>query len=430
MSVSILLLVAALAGRADAAPEGSGAAFYASLLEELHWGPSERHAAVRERLLASGETHAVEAFGVLAGTLRVSSTRGPLLDREARELLFDGLVAAGPSVLPRLAATFDEETTLQQRLIFVDLVGRVGRARDLTLVRDAFAPLEPAQLATKTVRDAVEGAVLGLLSRDPGTNQRLVTDQAEWDARLLPPVARALGSYGRGDALKVLERMFGRTLELDEAVLEALGSVHAWETECLTGECSRTLTRYVGGGDARLRRQAFLSLGKIRERSVFPDVVAALEDEDVRVQGAAAWALQELSGVGRDRVADWSEWYRSEQAWYEGPARELLQQVRGDDAAVAVRALDELSSHRIWGRELVMDLAPELEHADPKIAEAVCWAMVRLGHTSAVDPLLRVTTDAHREPPAGALEALSRLTGESLETPEQWAAWAAGSVGT
>ena len=430
MNLTALLLAAVLTGTSDAPLEAGHEPYYAGLLEELRYGPEDRRDSARERLLASGESRALQAFGVLTGRVPVSSTRGPLLDHTARELLFESLAAAGPSVLPRLAATFDEETPLQERLLLLNLVGRVGRAQDLTMIREVLAPLEPVQLAVKAVGDAVQAAVLGLLERDPATNQRLIVDQAEWDPRLLPAVARALGEFGRGDGMKVLERMFGQTLELDEAVLEALGCVRAWETACLSGECSRTLSQYMTGGEPRLRRQAFLSLGKVRERTVFPDVVAALEDDDPRVQGAAAWALQEISGLTRGHSADWNEWYRAEEAWYEGRAQELLDEVRDEDASAAVRALEELSAHRIYARELIMDLAPDLEHADPKISEAVCWAMVRLGHASAVEPLLRAATDAHRTPTPGVLEALSRLTGESFATREEWRAWAARSVGT
>lgn len=414
------------------APPGVGPVASASVVELLRtYGSADRHGkqTLRDRLVDLGPHIVPSVVAVFAGRVEEAAGPGdgPLLDDEREALLYD-LLRAWPRdrVVEKLVETLGTGTPdIYDAMLVTRLIGEIGDSRALGEVIDLLARIDPVHLRRPYVMSTSVAAIRGLLGRDEFAYAVLAGRLHKVDDVLLPQLARALGDLGDLEAVPLLEKLLGRTEELDLLVLDALGRPSIQAAVLGEGSHARAVRPSLASTSQRVRRQAAVSLGRLHDAPSASDLVDMLEDLDPGVRRAALEALQALAGTRWDSGPErWTDWLTSERTWLEERAGELAEQARSTEGGDAVAAIRELSSHRLYRDEVSALLAPGLRSSDDNIATATCLALMRIGAPRAVPDLVEALADPREPVRLAANQALARLTGLSLAArPHPWREW-------
>ena len=295
----------------------------------------------------------------------------------------------------------------ERRLIHV--TGLLGDASSAGALLDLVAAMEPARRQLRSIQRELEAALAEILRRHPEACVPLAVSSEGLEPGLQISVARALGSAGGGPALAGLERMPGRSLELDRAVLEAVGRLDPADPDCLHG-CAGLLSWHLTASDAEVRRFAAASLARHGGVEQVDGLTALLDDPDARVRRAARHALAGIARIDLGaEPGDWNAWLARERLWYRDQAPALLQEVAAGEPASAFEALRELSAHALFRRELAALLAPVVDLPDAALAGAACRALARLGGPAAIAPLEAALHDVRADVARAAEVALQGL---------------------
>jgi hypothetical protein len=156
----------------------------------------------------------------------------------------------------------------------------------------------------------------------------------------------------------------------------------------------------------------------------FPEVLALLEDDSAGVRENAYWALQHMSGRKLPAVTErWSRWHEAELEWWDQEAPAQLAAVGMGSEAERVKALSELSSHRLFRHELARELTWFLEQPEPKLARLVCSTLAGLRSPVPGPELVALLDHDDADLRHQAWMALRAITGEDLpQDQEPWAA--------
>jgi HEAT repeat protein len=224
----------------------------------------------------------------------------------------------------------------------------------------------------------------------------------------------------------ILTALMGRSEEVDLAALEALGRMSARDPRALTGEPAEAARVHLISLDPRVRHQAAIAVGRLRDTGSVSDLIGLLEDTDSRVRRSAHWALREITGLGLPPDARrWSQYLINELSWYEEQGGDLVSTAKSADTFAAVDALRQLSDHPFHRRSVTQQIASVTGHSDETVAAAACSAIARLGDPLAVQPLIAALRDPREPVRVAAWRALQSLTGESFDAePESWESWA------
>lgn len=183
---------------------------------------------------------------------------------------------------------------------------------------------------------------------------------------------------------------------------------------------------YLEAQDPLYRRQAAVSLGRLRDGGSVTDLIDGLEDDDRRVQRGALWALHEITGL---RFAcdpeRWLAWRQEQAEWYDSRSADLAELAREGKPGPAVAALREIGQHPLFAGDLVEDVEPALRHESAEVAAYACGTLALLRHPAAFAYLLEALGDERDLVRTAAGRSLQVLTGEPLAPrAELWAEWA------
>ena len=169
-------------------------------------------------------------------------------------------------------------------------------------------------------------------------------------------------------------------------------------------------------------RAATIALGSLRDTVSFAEILALLDDRDARVRRGALRSLQEISGLSLPADSTrWQRWYKSEVQWFQDLSRGVTEVACGPDSAEAVRALQDLSGHRLFGETLTKELVQAMRCTEPEVVRAACAALYRLRAPSAIGLLIEALEHDEEIVRSTALAALNELTGE--DHPANAAVW-------
>lgn len=408
-----------------AAPAGGQSRLGALLARGRASGPeSAEQQRVREELERLGPAAVPEILALLAG--QGDALLAP--DPSERELLEECLRDwPAQAVLAALLQAARADAPLGVRMLAVQLAGSVRAARALGTLDELCARFSPEERCHPLVQQAFETALVEVFQADASAltaAEELARKRRAHEALLLP-LAAALGRVGTGQGIATLRHLLGRNVELDQAVLEALGRLGQRAGVHAVDVATSLLHGRLYSADPRIRRQAVVSLGRVRAGAVAGELIGLLDDPDRRVQRAAVWALEQISGlaIGSER-GEWELWHDRELAWYEEALPALDEALQRAEAAPAVAELQGLALHPLFRRELAAAAVQALQHAESVVVLAACATLVKLGTASALVGLVEALEDPREAVRAAAHDALERLTGAEVSaSAEAWRAW-------
>ena len=342
-----------------------------------------------------------------------------------KAVLYDAL-AAWPMdlVVEGVARRARAESGFGAKLAAIGILGRVGDADALEHILAILFAVDPAHLRRTFVQRQLEQAIGAIAARDsrcPWVIARRLDDSPE---DLWPILARALGHSLRQGGVPVLERMLGRSRELDALVLELVPRADVRDQWALREETAGIVRRYLNDPEPRLRRQAAVSIGRLHDVESIETLIGMLQDREPGVSAAALHGLRSMSGLSWGADGErWSEWLRQESEWVEAELPRLEQDVSGPPAS-AVAALREISYHPLFQGRAARAPAAALEHADPAVAAFACSVLARLESACALPYLTEALRHSDETVRLAAHHALESITpGRFPIEYEAWKAW-------
>jgi len=420
------LLAVLLGGIAPAAPvQDDGVHAVLEILAERRES-DERSGGIRKQLVDLGPDATTAVFDLLAG--RVTGL-GPQasLDAPSRALVYDVLRSwPARKVVSRIDARVDARSPLGERMVALRLLGEVGDATAMPVVSDIVVSFTPEEARPVQVRATIETTLRKILIRDRSAYGDLSDMVGAVGEHHLPPIVEALGEGGGAKGQPILERLLGRSDELDLLVLEALGKMDRWDPDADFERCARVVRRFLDSPDPLFRRQAAVSLGRLGDGESVADLIEALEDDDRRVKRGALWGLHEITNLRFDGHQErWLVWQAEQAEWYDSRSTDLAALLQAAEVGRAVAALREIGEHRLFAGELIEDVAAALRHESPEVAAYACGTLAQLAHPAAFPFLLEALDDTRNMVRAAAGRSLQVLTGQTFPPASNiWREWA------
>lgn len=381
-----------------------------------------------EDLHALGSAAAGEVAGLLSGR----NAQLGLLGADEREILLQSLRSWPAKATVEALLALPPEPSLDDRLTALRLVGEVGDKTAVVAVDFLCKGLAPEQVVHPLVGAELQRTLLHLMRRDAETVDEIyrLLQQGQLCSELLQPLAGAIGQVPSAAGLGVLERLLGRSDELDRVVLEALGNLRFYGDARGLDEAVRTVRLYLSSSHPRMRRQAALSLGSMRASGSVADLIALLDDVERRVQRAAHWSLGRISGL--ELPADpeaWTRWHEAELEWLDTRCAALIESLEAGEAARVIDATRMLSLHPVHAASACEALEGLLEHEDALVVSAACSALAKLDSVGSFGLLVQALDDPRAEVRRAAARCLEILTGQRLGTESgAWLAWLVPAV--
>jgi HEAT repeat protein len=223
-----------------------------------------------------------------------------------------------------------------------------------------------------------------------------------------------------------LTGVLGAWPELDVLILQQIGRRSGRLPIALLPSDASTLGRYLDASAADRRREAALALGRTETAPAIPQLLVKLSDESPAVRDAAHWALKAITGLQfKGDVKRWTEWYASEEAWWNGRGRDLVKTLSSQPPEKTAAVTRELAAHRAFREQVSTELVPLLDTAPWQSGRAAVLCVLASLRSARAVPLLVERLDAaegtYRVELVAALKA---ITGESRgPEPGAWDDW-------
>lgn len=286
--------------------------------------------------------------------------------------------------------------------------------RHLRLAPRLASPIEEQQ-HDPLLRDLLQALFERALDGDRSTPSVLTDVYEELDPELAVAVVRAGASRATGDSLAFLGGLLGRQPRVDALVLyhmQRLARSPAALTHDRREQLGRQLRGLLHDADSALAGSAASLAGRLADVQAVPQLIELLEHRGPAVRDKAHQALCAITqcSIAPDSQR-WRMYYEAELVWYrEGAPRALgaLRSLRDEDV---VRAVLELSAHRLFREELCEPLLDLLEFPQPSLRALGVAAVAKQGSVRAVPRLIEGLEDPSSEFRAACEQALVRITG-------------------
>jgi hypothetical protein len=315
-----------------------------------------------------------------------SDAQREAIENALRERLADARAA--------LLAVAAEERAFEVHSRGLDLLSRIGAARDLPTALALARTSEPAAAADADSEElaspasALRACAARLIERNPTASRELTRAMLGDSDELACALVDALVDVGR-------------TSELD--ALGELLLMHAWSDTYLMGAISRTARKLhapfeepvlaavraqLRAADVAIAREAATCAGWLEDEVAADELATLLEHTDAGVRASAKWALHHMTR--RDFAGDalkWRRWIDAQHLWWQERAARVFEDIaRGTPMARAAALNDAL--RQSWPRhELARELARALPSDDPRTVALGCEMLANLRSRAAVPPL-------------------------------------------
>ncbi len=375
-------------------------------------------------VVALGPEATKTLFEALGGRLTIADGR-TLRPREREQLT--ACLRAWPEgeVATALLGAARAPSTPSRQLLALRLFGDFAGSDSLEDFLALLQEIPRTQLRHASVREGVRKSLARILRRDRGGYAVCGRWLANLDRVELEILMEACKENGHGESLPILEALLKGDTPLVTQALDALGHHAPWDPSFGEGRAAQALSFFLGSADAAVRRQAAVSLGRLREAEYLPELVQLLSDPEPRVRSGALWSLREVTGFPWEEDPErWQNWLRQEEVWLEDEAPDLLSNLARSDRARSIEALRILSAHRGMQRYLSEDLCRLLEHDDPLIVARTSDTLSRLDDRCAVPTWIGLLEDPREQVRDAALRSLRAVTRETFgDRPEDWRNW-------
>jgi len=313
------------------------------------------------------------------------------------------------AVLAFLGGLVGPSTSEPGRIAALDLLARLGSRSELRLAIELAAPVGEEGPIAPSRRQALQDALVGIRSRDPGAGRELVAYFPRVDASIQAAIAEAIGA-GRGqDAVSLLAELLGRGGPgADALLLSTLGSTAGslLEPDLLVFDRVRG---YLGHPDKNLAVLACTATRHLVDDGAVPDLIVLLCEENPSVRRSAHAALTELTGLNLKPVAeDWTRWLDESLAWWDERADACRVALVSGTPAEAAAALHEVARQRLFLHDVVRLIALALQRGEDDLLQAGCRALRSLPSSAARAALLSLSKLPDSEVVSSARTALAR----------------------
>jgi HEAT repeat protein len=215
------------------------------------------------------------------------------------------------------------------------------------------------------------------------------------DERFADVALAALKNFGS----EALFEITSRYATLDESGRSGLCILIA---ECGYSGFNDVIKKALGDQSAQVRKAAAIAVGKLGLITSIPDLIALIEDTEVRVYTAAVASLQSLVMISRSAIIAEVDHFRSSTKSHHrkaaalllvalGELDSLLLLIKDEDPQVRKAAVTALAANRVEksGAMLVLALADE----DPDVRVAVADALGCLGDPLTLDAMEQAIDD-------------------------------------
>ena len=429
LGAATALILLAGGGRAD---PSSSLEYVPRIYEILSadWGASTSERQRLDLLVDLGPEAIPSICAILTGAVEADSdAEGSLKHnpavRQENEILFQALQGMPTKpVLDFLRSIDDVDVPLGYRLVAMRVLSGTGDRRAVELWVRLLAPLEELELRSAYVQSACEGALADVLQADSYAYRDIVDHLDAVPLPVHPLIARAVGRAGRGDGLDVLQRLLGKSSELDLIVLDQVCEIGSgapvWRLTHLVSSVRALLT----DEDWRMRRAAAVAVARLHDVDSFPRLLELLEDDYRRVRQSALWGLQQMSEMpwSAEDVDQWQEWFDGQYMWWQENRGRLETELSSRDPGHVLAAIKALGDRRLFRHDVAYMIASVVDHPRESIATAACAAIERLGSQRVVPDLVAALERSDEGVRRAASQALHTLTGERL--PPDAEAWA------
>lgn len=378
-------------------------------LAESMRGPFDALALKRD-LRALGD----EALPALLAAL-APSNEAASLDRK-HALVVERLLAdwERPALRAFLRTQVDAGASVARREAALGILERSGDGRDIELLFRLAPAARAASPVERPVRAAFGRALEAILERDPESTEWLARWVHEGDPSLLPVAAEVVGA--RPDGERCLAAWLGREPRADAVLLRALHGIAGQRSLRLTAsgrERVRALLRPFH--EPSLLGLAAAVAADARDADAIEDLIDLLGHVEPTTRTAALAALRSITGQGFRADPDlWSSWHRDELSWWATEATAVLADAGSRDPARAARALQALSTRRLFEDRRIDALLPALEHREPQIVRLACGVLAQIPSPRTGSALAACLDHTDASVRAMAHSSLQRLTGHQL----------------
>lgn len=300
------------------------------------------------------------------------------------------------------------------RRLVLDVLGVAGSVEHLPLLLE-LAQLEREESPPRAVAQAFQGALVGILAREPRAYDALANYHRDAPPALTESIVRAVGDAGDARGLQFLEHVITfRPEELSLCASQVRRVGRSGDPELDQGLAQR-LRWAVDPQRPETCRALLLALGELRDYESVPLLIELMQSPDAGLSGNALWALRRITELEFPALPErWLAWYESELEWFAREEPLALRDLHHGAPSAAAAAARAISERRLWREELAQELATALQRPHPTLRAPICRALERLGVDSVAVELVELLDDDDSESARAAWRALVALTGHEL----------------
>jgi HEAT repeat protein len=327
-----------------------------------------------------------------------------------------------PDVLESLARDVWRDGDIASHVQVLHVVREAGDRRAIPVLLRLLGTVDGQVVGVPAISHGLRQTLQVLVRRDRHALATLVRAWEDVPGPLQREVIRTFRQIGSASALDALVDLAGTDTELEVAVLDEMSRFPPMALASLEDLTRQRLRSRLNAYDHEVRAAAVRLVASIQDMRAFGEVVALLEDEAPRVRGAAAKALQDLSGKRLGgRVEDWGHWHAGEREWFEQDGTRLLGVIAKGEPSEVLGAMRSVAGHRLYRREFSLVLLDLLDEESAGLRRCAIGSLRLLGAREAVVELIASLEDPEPEVRHEAWTALVAITGENL--PCESEAW-------
>ncbi len=314
------------------------------------------------------------------------------------------------ALLGRFERLVTEQSPATWRSAALEVLGRMAGPHELTLTFDLVG-YEP--VPATSLRDGLHDVLTRLHRHDPGIALQLQPAFLNASGVIQDVCLRALEVDPSREALELFARCLGAGgTSLDVALLARLGL--GWEQRPIwIEEAAVERVRDLSNSSVEsVAREAISALGHARYTQDAERWISLLDGTSPSQARTAHWALRQVTGLELGTRPDpWRTWLTASRKWQTERKDTALQELRGGNRTLVVRALRDISSQKLDRRELASAVSELITDSDEQVATTAIASLRALDSKAAVLPLLEALESGDEAWQALCHAALLDLTG-------------------
>ncbi len=337
------------------------------------------------------------------------------LDAERLAAVREALALVPLPALREAAASISAvDPRLKPREVALELFAERGEARDLLVVQHLVA-LEPAAQPGRSLERTLEKTLFALVERDATGLSELDEVFERVHPALRIAVVDALVRFRSKDALCELASLLERHAELDSHVLWGIVRLASKLTPPLPEVVLPQVRSYLFSTDRVCVQAAARACGLLDDVEAIPFLLELLDETDENLVSSAQRALSTLTqlGYGSDSCAWWS-WFEGEERWWAESAPALLDDLASSEPVLTLKAITELSGHRLHKNEIALALSDCLERTETELVLLACEGLRQLDSCQALPALIPCLEHPDGNVRQAAWTALRAITRKDL----------------